>query len=88
MATAEQVPQIVSTPGPAPAHKPKGRAHGAVIYVLQKLLVLVGTLFIASLAVFFSRFLVPGDPARFLLRGRSPKPEALAEITQIGRAHV
>ncbi|MET4059141.1 peptide/nickel transport system permease protein [Arthrobacter sp. UYP6] len=82
MATAEQVPQIVSTPGPIPAHKPKGRARGAVVYVLQKLLVLAGTLFIASLAVFFSRFLVPGDPARFLLRGRSPKPEALAEITR------
>jgi peptide/nickel transport system permease protein len=51
-------------------------------FVLKKLAVLALTLFAASLAVFFSRFLVPGDPARFLLRGRSPKPEALAEITR------
>lgn len=82
MATAEQVPQIVSVPGPARPQKPKGRTRGAVVYVLHKLLVLAGTLLVASLAVFFSRFLVPGDPARFLLRGRSPKPEALAEITR------
>ncbi|MDP5226308.1 MULTISPECIES: ABC transporter permease [Arthrobacter] len=51
-------------------------------FVLGKLFSLLLTLFIASLAVFFSRFLVPGDPARFLLRGRSPKPEALVEITR------
>ena len=30
------------------------------------------TLFLASLLVFFSRFLVPGDPVSFLLRGRKP----------------
>jgi len=59
-----------------------GNGTRAVVFVLKKLLVLAGTLFAASLAVFFSRFLVPGDPARFLLRGRSPKPEALAEITR------
>lgn len=35
------------------------------------------TLFLASLLVFFSRFLVPGDPVRFLLRGRKPSPEAI-----------
>ncbi|OFI38616.1 ABC transporter permease [Arthrobacter sp. SW1] len=54
----------------------------AVAFVARKLLVLAVTLFAASLAVFFSRFLVPGDPARFLLRGRSPNPESLAEITR------
>src|SRR6478609_812903 len=39
------------------------------------------TLFLASLLVFFSRFLVPGDPVAFLLRGRKPSPEAVAQIT-------
>ncbi|GAA5034871.1 ABC transporter permease [Microbacterium fluvii] len=31
--------------------------------------------------MFFSRFLVPGDPVSFLLRGRKPSPEAVAEVT-------
>ncbi|WP_345801475.1 ABC transporter permease [Microbacterium sp. AZCO] len=39
------------------------------------------TLFLASLLIFFSRFLVPGDPVDFLLRGRKPSPEAIAEVT-------
>ncbi len=39
------------------------------------------TLFLASLLVFFSRFLVPGDPVSFLLRGRKPSPEAVAQVT-------
>ena len=43
---------------------------------------LAATLFAASLVVFFSRFVVPGDPARFLLRGRSPSKEAIAEVTR------
>ncbi|UPO77163.1 ABC transporter permease [Arthrobacter sp. Helios] len=82
MTTAVQAPSVADAPGPAPAHKAKGRASRPLIYILQKLLVLAVTLFVASLAVFFSRFLVPGDPARFLLRGRSPNPDALAEITR------
>lgn len=49
--------------------------------VLGKLGALLLTLFLASLLVFFSRFLVPGDPIRFLLRGRKPSPEAIAEVT-------
>lgn len=49
--------------------------------VLGKLAALLLTLFLASLLVFFSRFLVPGDPIRFLLRGRKPSPEAIAEVT-------
>lgn len=40
------------------------------------------TLFLASLLVFFSRFLVPGDPLSFLLRGRKPSPEAIAAVTE------
>lgn len=49
--------------------------------VAGKLGGLVLTLFLASLLVFFSRFLVPGDPVTFLLRGRKPSPEAIAEVT-------
>ncbi|MFJ3958036.1 ABC transporter permease [Arthrobacter sp. NPDC090010] len=72
-ATAVQEPRTT-----APARKARPRY---LRFALGKVFSLLVTLFIASLAVFFSRFLVPGDPARFLLRGRSPKPEALAEIT-------
>ena len=49
--------------------------------VAGKLGGLLLTLFLASLLVFFSRFLVPGDPVRFLLRGRKPSPEAVADVT-------
>ena len=49
--------------------------------VAGKLGALLLTLFLASLLVFFSRFLVPGDPIRFLLRGRKPSPEAVAQVT-------
>lgn len=49
--------------------------------VLGKLGALLLTLFLASLLVFFSRFLVPGDPLRFLLRGRKPSQEAIAEVS-------
>lgn len=47
-----------------------------------KLGALALTLLLASLLVFFSRFLVPGDPVRFLLRGRKPSPEAIALVTE------
>ena len=50
--------------------------------VAKKLGTLVLTVFAASLLVFFSRSLVPGDPVSFLLRGRKPSPEAVAEITK------
>ncbi|WP_448004634.1 ABC transporter permease [Agromyces bauzanensis] len=49
--------------------------------IAGKLGALLLTLFLASLLVFFSRFLVPGDPIRFLLRGRKPSPEAIAQVT-------
>lgn len=49
--------------------------------VAGKLGSLLLTLFLASLLVFFSRFLVPGDPVSFLLRGRKPSPEAVAQVT-------
>ena len=49
--------------------------------VAKKLGTLLLTVFAASLLVFFSRALVPGDPVAFLLRGRKPSPEAIAEVT-------
>ncbi|MGN8553457.1 UNVERIFIED_CONTAM: ABC transporter permease [Microbacterium sp. SLM126] len=55
----------------------------AVRRVAGKLGGLLLTLFLASLLVFFSRFLVPGDPVNFLLRGRTPSPEAIAEVKEM-----
>ncbi|WP_269936657.1 ABC transporter permease [Arthrobacter sp. HY1533] len=49
--------------------------------VAGKLGSLLLTLFLSSLLVFFSRFIVPGDPVSFLLRGRKPSPEAIAQVT-------
>ncbi|WP_440312999.1 ABC transporter permease [Leucobacter chromiireducens] len=50
--------------------------------IASKLGALLLTLFLASLLVFFSRFIVPGDPVRFLLRGRKPSPEAVVAVTE------
>lgn len=50
--------------------------------IASKLGALLLTLFLASLLVFFSRFLVPGDPVSFLLRGRKPSAEAVAAVTE------
>ncbi|MFD5863645.1 ABC transporter permease [Agromyces sp. S2-1-8] len=58
-----------------------GHAAATVRRVAGKLGSLALTLFLASLLVFFSRFLVPGDPVSFLLRGRKPSPEAIAQVT-------
>lgn len=55
----------------------------AVRRVAGKLGGLLLTLFLASLLVFFSRFLVPGDPVSFLLRGRKPSPEAIADVKEM-----
>ncbi|MCW3492436.1 ABC transporter permease [Microbacterium sp. SSM24] len=55
----------------------------AVRRVAGKLGGLLLTLCLASLLVFFSRFLVPGDPVNFLLRGRKPSPEAIAEVKEM-----
>lgn len=49
--------------------------------VVGKLGSLLLTLVLASALVFFSRFLVPGDPVSFLLRGRKPSPEAKDAVT-------
>jgi peptide/nickel transport system permease protein len=49
-------------------------------FVVRRLLSLVVTLLITSFLVFSSLYLVPGDPVSFLFRGRSPSPEAIAEV--------
>lgn len=62
---------------------PKKTRHIAVLKFLGgRVLGMVLTMFAASVVVFFSRFVVPGDPARFLLRGRNPSPAAVAEVTK------
>ncbi|WP_017793513.1 ABC transporter permease [Leucobacter salsicius] len=50
--------------------------------IASKLGALFLTLFLASLLVFFSRFIVPGDPVRFLLRGRKPSEGAVAAVKE------
>ncbi len=48
--------------------------------VLRKLAGMAATLLVTSFLVFSSLFLAPGDPASFLVKGRSPSPQELAEI--------
>jgi peptide/nickel transport system permease protein len=74
---------LASSPA-RPAARPGGAtvATTALRRVAGKLGALLLTLFLASLLVFFSRFLVPGDPVTFLLRGRKPSPEAVALVTE------
>jgi len=50
--------------------------------VLGKIAVLVLTVLAASILVFFSMYLVPGDPVSFLMRGRSPSPEAVKAVSE------
>ncbi|GAA4367270.1 ABC transporter permease [Paeniglutamicibacter cryotolerans] len=52
-----------------------------ILFIGRKLAVLVGTVLAASVLVFFSMYMV-GDPMAFLLRGRSPSPEAAAAIRE------
>lgn len=89
--TPSPTPESVPGPDPAPALGAKpatsGTANpGALASVARavagKLAGLALTLFLASLLVFFSRFLVPGDPLAFLLRGRKPSPEAVRLVTE------
>ncbi|MFJ9890511.1 ABC transporter permease [Streptomyces sp. NPDC091287] len=49
-------------------------------FVLRRLAALVVTLLATSLLVFSLVHIAPGDPAAFLLRGRSVDPEVLAQI--------
>ena len=46
------------------------------------LLALVVTLLVASVVIFGSLYLSPGDPAALLAGGSTPNPEALAQIRE------
>ncbi|MFE0378757.1 ABC transporter permease [Streptomyces inhibens] len=48
--------------------------------VLRRLAGMAATLLVTSFLVFSSLYLAPGDPASFLVRGRSASPQELAEI--------
>ncbi|MFD3697013.1 ABC transporter permease [Streptomyces sp. NPDC058646] len=50
--------------------------------VLRRLAGMAATLLVTSFLVFSSLHLAPGDPAAFLVRGRSPSAEQLAAIRQ------
>jgi peptide/nickel transport system permease protein len=55
---------------------------GLARLILGKIAVLVLTVLAASVLVFFSMYLVPGDPLTFLMRGRSPSPEAMQAVSE------
>jgi peptide/nickel transport system permease protein len=76
LALADSTGRVASRPGGA------WTGSATLRRVARKLGALALTLFLASLLVFFSRFLVPGDPVAFLLRGRTPSPEAVAQVTE------
>lgn len=60
--------------------RPTGRAGSVARQVGAKLGGVVLTLGVTMFLVYASLYLAPGDPASFLLQGRSPSPEALADI--------
>jgi len=51
-------------------------------YVLIRAAGLVATLLITSFLVFSSIYIAPGDPINFLIRGKSPSPDAIAAIKE------
>ncbi|MCX5907671.1 MAG: ABC transporter permease [Deltaproteobacteria bacterium] len=50
-----------------------------VSFILKRLLILTGTLFLVSGAIFFVLHVIPGDPAQMIL-GMQATPEALTEL--------
>lgn len=54
-----------------------------LLLTLRNIATFLLTVFVSSLIVFFSRWLVPNDPVTFLLRGRSPSAEAVKEVTAL-----
>jgi peptide/nickel transport system permease protein len=53
---------------------------GRAKYVLIRVAGLLGTLLVTSFLVFSLIYIAPGDPINFLIRGKSPSPEAIAAI--------
>ncbi|MBL1101779.1 ABC transporter permease [Streptomyces coffeae] len=56
------------------------RAATRALRILRRLSGMAATLLVTSFLVFSSLYLAPGDPASFLVRGRSASPQELAEI--------
>jgi peptide/nickel transport system permease protein len=50
------------------------------MYVLRRLLALVGVLLVSSFLVFAAMYAAPGSPENFLVQGRTVTPEVLAAI--------
>lgn len=50
------------------------------VFVLRKVVVLVGTMLASSFAIFLALHLAPGDPATAVAGGTKPNPENLARI--------
>ncbi|KKI21854.1 MULTISPECIES: ABC transporter permease [unclassified Leucobacter] len=80
--TSETATRAVRLRETSSGQRGSGTAARTAKFIAGRVVGLAATLFAASLVVFFSRFVVPGDPARFLLRGRSPSKEAIAEVTK------
>lgn len=76
IAKAPAIKEPVSSGGQKPAM-------AGLKLAAKKIGAFILTVFVSSVIVFFSRWLVPGDQIKFLLRGRSPNPEAIAEVTAI-----
>lgn len=52
------------------------------MYVLRRLLALVGVLIVSSFLVFSAMYAAPGSPENFLVQGRTVTPEVLAAIRE------
>ncbi|MCZ4096783.1 ABC transporter permease [Streptomyces sp. H39-C1] len=59
-----------------------GRFGALAVSTLRRLLTMAVTLLVTSFVVFSSLYLAPGDPVSFLVRGRSPSPQAIAAIRE------
>lgn len=53
---------------------------GVARYVRRRLVGMLVTLLLTSFIIFMALYVAPGDPATFLLQGRSATPEALAAV--------
>lgn len=53
---------------------------GTLAFIVRRVVGLLVTLFVASLAIFGSLYLAPGDPATMLAGGTVPNPEVLEQI--------
>ena len=52
-----------------------------LVLIVKRIGTLIITLLVTSFLVFGSLYLAPGDPISFLIQGRSPSPEAIAQVT-------